>query len=386
MTSLATLLEQQTVIVCVGAGGVGKTTTAAALALEAARRGRRVCVVTIDPARRLSDAMGFDPDRAIGNEPQQIDFAAKGELWAVMLDTSTTFDALIRTYAPSEEQAQNILTNDFYRNIADSMSGAHEYMAMEKLYELHNDERFDLVVVDTPPTSNAIDFLEAPDRITSFLDHRLYKILVTPTGGLARVVNFAAQGFLRTVARIVSASVVDDAIEFFATFDGMEEGFRGRAVAVHDLLIADDTGFVLVTVPRNDTVDDAATFIKTLADADIAVDAIVVNRVHPFFGSERLDELGDGPLAPFITVLHESQTVAMGQDAVLAALTDEVPAGAVVKIPFLDTDVHDLDGPPSCSPPTPIGSSKKSMPLWPMIRPTSTESEQASMCFRPSPS
>ena len=344
MTSLATLLEQQTVIVCVGAGGVGKTTTAAALALEAAQRGRRVCVVTIDPARRLSDAMGFDPDRAIGNEPQQIDVAAKGELWAVMLDTSTTFDGLIRSYAPSEEQAQNILTNDFFRNIADSMSGAHEYMAMEKLYELHNDERFDLVVVDTPPTSNAIDFLEAPDRITQFLDHRLYKILVTPTGGLARVVNFAAQGFLRTVARIVSASVVDDAIEFFAAFDGMEEGFRGRAVAVHDLLIADDTSFVLVTVPRNDTVEDAATFIETLADADIAVDAIVVNRVHPSFGSDRLDDRGDGPLAPFITVLHDSQAVAAGQDTVLATLTDELPAGAVVKIPFLDTDVHDLDG------------------------------------------
>jgi anion-transporting ArsA/GET3 family ATPase len=344
MTSLATLLEQQTVIVCVGAGGVGKTTTAAALALEAAQRGRRVCVVTIDPARRLSDAMGFDPDRAIGNEPQQIDVAAKGELWAVMLDTSTTFDGLIRTYAPSEEQAQNILTNDFFRNIADSMSGAHEYMAMEKLYELHNDERFDLVVVDTPPTSNAIDFLEAPDRITQFLDHRLYKILVTPTGGLARVVNFAAQGFLRTVARVVSASVVDDAIEFFAAFDGMEEGFRGRAVAVHNLLIAEDTAFVLVTVPRNDTVDDAATFIETLAEADIAVDAIVVNRVHPSFGSDRLDGLGNGPLAPFISVLHDSQTVAVGQDTVLATLTDELPAGAVVKIPFLDTDVHDLDG------------------------------------------
>lgn len=344
MTSLATLLEHQTVIVCVGAGGVGKTTTAAALALEAAQRGRRVCVVTIDPARRLSDAMGFDPDRAIGNEPQQIDVAAKGELWAVMLDTSTTFDGLIRTYAPSEEQAQNILTNDFFRNIADSMSGAHEYMAMEKLYELHNDERFDLVVVDTPPTSNAIDFLEAPDRITQFLDHRLYKILVTPTGGLARVVNFAAQGFLRTVARVVSASVVDDAIEFFAAFDGMEEGFRGRAVAVHNLLIAEDTAFVLVTVPRNDTVDDAATFIETLAEADIAVDAIVVNRVHPSFGSDHLDGLGNGPLAPFISVLHDSQTVAVGQDTVLATLTDELPAGAVVKIPFLDTDVHDLDG------------------------------------------
>ena len=344
MNSVAALLEEQSVIVCVGAGGVGKTTTAAALALEAAQRGRRVCVVTIDPARRLSDAMGFDTDRAIGNAPQQIDVETNGELWAAMLDTSTTFDALIRTYAPSDEQAQNILTNDFYRNIANSMSGAHEYMAMEKLYELHNDERFDLVVVDTPPTSNAIDFLEAPDRITQFLDHRLYKILVTPSGGLARVVNFAAQSFLRTVARIVSASVVDDAIEFFAAFDGMEEGFRGRAVAVHDLLIAEDTSFVLVTVPRSDTVHDAAAFIETLGAADIEVDAIVVNRVHPSFGSSHLDGLDDGPLAPFITVLHDSQTVAAGQDAVLASLTDELPAGAVVKIPFLDTDVHDLDG------------------------------------------
>ena len=344
MTTLESLLRQKSILICVGAGGVGKTTTAAALALEAAHRGRRVCVVTIDPARRLSDAMGFDPDRAIGNQPQRIEVDATGELWAVMLDTSTTFDALIRTYALSDEQAHTILTNDFYRNIADSMSGAHEYMAMEKLYELHNDERFDLVVVDTPPTSNAIDFLEAPDRITRFLDHRLYKVLVTPSGGLAKVVNFAAQGFLRTVARIVSASVVDDAIEFFAAFDGMEEGFRGRAVAVHNLLIAEDTAFVLVTVPRNDTVYDAAAFVATLANAGIGVDAIVVNRVHPSFGRERLDGLADGPLAPFLTVLHESQSVAAGQDSVLATLTDELPAGAVVKIPFLDTDVHDLAG------------------------------------------
>ena len=344
MTTLESLLRQKSILICVGAGGVGKTTTAAALALEAAHRGRRVCVVTIDPARRLSDAMGFDPDRAIGNQPQRIEVDATGELWAVMLDTSTTFDALIRTYALSDEQAHTILTNDFYRNIADSMSGAHEYMAMEKLYELHNDERFDLVVVDTPPTSNAIDFLEAPDRITRFLDHRLYKVLVTPSGGLAKVVNFAAQGFLRTVARIVSASVVDDAIEFFAAFDGMEEGFRGRAVAVHNLLIAEDTAFVLVTVPRNDTVYDAAAFVATLANAGIGVDAIVVNRVHPSFGRERLDGLADGPLAPFLTVLHESQSVAAGQDRVLTTLTDELPAGAVVKIPFLDTDVHDLAG------------------------------------------
>ena len=344
MSSLAEILDQRSIVVCVGAGGVGKTTTAAALALEAAKRGRRVCVVTIDPARRLSDAMGFDADRALGNEPQPIDVAERGELWAVMLDTSTTFDALIRTYAPSEEQAQTILTNTFYRNIADSMSGAHEYMAMEKLYELHNDERFDLVIVDTPPSSNAVDFLEAPDRITRFLDHRLYKILVTPSGGLARVVNLAAQGFLRSVARIVSASVVDDAISFFAAFDGMEEGFRGRAEAVHDLLIADDTAFVLVAVPRNDTVDDASVFVQKLADADIAVDGVVVNRVHPSFGPAPKRTTSDASLHPFLLVLEQSQTVASPQDEVLATLTESIPSDAVVKIPFLDNDVHDLDG------------------------------------------
>lgn len=344
MNSLATLLQERSVIVCVGAGGVGKTTTAAALALEAANRGRRVCVVTIDPARRLSDAMGLGPDAPLGNEPQRVNVTVKGELWAVMLDTSTTFDALIRTYALSDEQANTILTNDFFRNIADSMSGAHEYMAMEKLYELHNDDRFDLVIVDTPPTSNAIDFLEAPDRITDFLDHRLYKVLVAPSGGFARVVNFAAQSFLRVVARIVSASVVDDAIEFFATFDGMEEGFRGRAVAVHNLLIAADTAFVLVTVPRNDTIEDATVFVEKLAEADINVEALVVNRVHPHFGANELRGLAEGPLTPFVTVLHQSQQVAAGEQNVLETLTRTLSNGAVVNVPFLDTDVHDLEG------------------------------------------
>ena len=344
MNSLAMLLHERSVIVCVGAGGVGKTTTAAALALEAANRGRRVCVVTIDPARRLSDAMGLGADAPLGNEPQRVDVAVNGELWAVMLDTSTTFDALIRTYALNDEQANTILTNDFFRNIADSMSGAHEYMAMEKLYELHNDDRFDLVIVDTPPTSNAIDFLEAPDRITDFLDHRLYKVLVAPSGSFARVVNFAAQSFLRVVARIVSASVVDDAIEFFATFDGMEEGFRDRAVAVHNLLIADSTSFVLVTVPRNDTIDDATIFVEKLAEADINVEALVVNRVHPRFGTNELRGLAQGPLAPFVTVLHESQQVAAGEQNVLQTLTRTLTNGVVVNIPFLDADVHDLEG------------------------------------------
>ncbi|MEX1216974.1 MAG: ArsA-related P-loop ATPase [Acidimicrobiales bacterium] len=345
MNSLASLLEQKSVVICVGTGGVGKTTTSAALALEAAKRGRRVCVVTMDPARRLSDAMGFEGDEAIGNDPQRVPIDAKGELWALMLDTATTFDALIRTYALTEEQASSILSNDFYRNIADSMSGAHEYMAMEKLYELHNDNRFDLVVVDTPPTANAIDFLEAPDRIKQFLDHRLYKVLVTPTGSIARAVNFAAQGLLRTVARIVSASVVDDAINFFATFDGMEEGFRNRAESVHDLLIANDTAFVLVTIPRTDTIQDASEFVAKLAEAKIDIDALVINRVHPHFGTPNTrirTEVGT-ELEPFLIVLRESQTVAAGEDTVLETLTSSLIDGVMVKVPFLDTDVHDIE-------------------------------------------
>lgn len=344
--SIAELLDRRTVVVCVGTGGVGKTTTAAALALAAARRGRRVCVLTIDPARRLSDAMGIAPDAAIGDEPRPIDLGTldgDGELWAMMLDTTSTFDALIRTYAPSEEQASAILANGFYRNIADSMSGAHEYMAMEKLYELHGDDRFDLVVVDTPPTVNAVDFLEAPDRITRFLDHRLYKVLVTPAGGLARVANVAARTFLRTVSRIVGASVVDDAIDFFASFDGMEEGFRDRAESVQRLLRADGTAFVLVATPQSDVVRDAVGFTMLLDDAGIPTDAVVVNRVHPRFARSVPTGLDSTPLAPFATVLADAVAIADAEDSSIAPLVDR-PDRAVARVPLLAADVHDLLG------------------------------------------
>jgi len=351
IVSATELIEKRSVIVCVGAGGVGKTTTAAALALEAAQRGRRAIVVTIDPARRLSDALGLEGDSAVSDEPRRIAVDAPGEMWAAMLDASKTFDALIRTYARSEEQATNILTNRFYQNITHSMGGAHEYMAMEKLYELHNDDRFDLVIVDTPPTTNAVEFLEAPDRITTFFDHRLYKILVTPTGGLARAVNFAAQGVVRTVSKIVGASVVDDVIEFFASFDGMEDGFRARAVAVRELLTAEDTAFALVTVPRRDTLDGAIDFVDHLAEANIAIDLLVVNRVHPRFTQRPPDvlhqELGRLAATAFegaATALSESVAIADAQHHDLASLTGSLGQTAVVTVPYFDTDVHDLAG------------------------------------------
>lgn len=348
MNVLARLVDERSVLVCVGTGGVGKTTTAAALAMAAARRGRRVCVLTIDPARRLSDAMGIDEEVALGNDPRRIvlpddDDRPGGELWAVMLDTATTFDALIATYAPTPQQEHTILTNRFYRNIADSMSGAHEYMAMEKLYELHADDRFDLVVVDTPPTTNAIDFLEAPDRIRRFLDHRLYSVLVTPTGGLARVANAAARTFLRSVARIVGASVVDDAIEFFAAFDGMEDGFRARAATVEQLLRADGTAFVAVAAPRPDVVRDVLAFTALLDGTGISTDAVVVNRVHPRFAPAGPNGVDDPALAASVAVLAEAVAIADAEDAALLPLHELLDA-EVVRVPLLDADVHDLAG------------------------------------------
>ena len=228
-SSLRTLVEECRILVCCGSGGVGKTTTAAVLALEAARAGRRAVVVTIDPAKRLADALGLD---GLTGTPAKIDGDWPGELWALMLDTKSTFDDLVVGNAADEAQARRILDNRFYRNISGALSGTQEYMAMEKLYELHQRTEFDLVVVDTPPTRNALDFIDAPRRLSRFLDHRLFRMVTAPGRGVMKAVNVAAQTFLRTVAKVVGAEVIDDAITFFAAFEGMEAGFKERAEKV----------------------------------------------------------------------------------------------------------------------------------------------------------
>ena len=179
MASLGEIVAERSIIVCCGSGGVGKTTAAAALAVAAADRGRRACVVTIDPAKRLADALGLD---ALTNEPNRVAGAGSdgGELWAMMLDTTATFDDVVRRHAGTAQQAETILANRIYRNISGSLSGTQEYMAMEKLHDLHADRRFDVVIVDTPPTRNALDFLDAPRRLTRFLDHKLFRLLTMP--------------------------------------------------------------------------------------------------------------------------------------------------------------------------------------------------------------
>jgi anion-transporting ArsA/GET3 family ATPase len=345
---LRPLLTDNEIIVCTGSGGVGKTTTAAVLALEAARQGLRACVVTIDPAKRLANAMGLE---GLTNTASEVDGDWPGELWALMLDTKSTFDDLVVKHAESREQAENILGNRFYRNISGALSGTQEYMAMEKLFELHEDGRFDLIVVDTPPTRNALDFLEAPRRLTRFLDHRLYRVLMAPTRGIVKAVNVAAQAFLRTISKVVGGDVVRDAITFFQAFDGMEQGFRERADHVLNLLSHEETAFVLVAAPRSDVVEEATYFAEKLREADIPIRALIVNRMHPRFSDaspaamhERARTLAGTDLGALYANLADFLTVASREEAHLTGLTDRVAPAPVVRVPFLQTDVHDLDG------------------------------------------
>lgn len=347
--SLARLTSERRIVVCCGSGGVGKTTTSAVVALEGARLGRKAVVVTIDPAKRLADALGL---AGLTHEPSRIDGPWPGELWAMMLDTKSTFDALVRRHATTSEQAERIVANRFYRNISEALSGTQEYMAMEKLYELHEESDFDLVVVDTPPTRHALDFLDAPRRLSRFLEHRLFRVLVSPRSGLVKAVNVAAQAFLRSVSKVVGGDVIDDALAFFRAFEGMEQGFRERAARVNDLLADDRTAFVLVASPRRDTLAEARYFAERLGTAGIGVEALVVNRVHPLFGDAlaeatraRAGTLADTALGPLYANLADLQTVASREREHLAGLADVVPATAdVVWVPFLGSDVHDLAG------------------------------------------
>jgi anion-transporting ArsA/GET3 family ATPase len=308
-------LAQRSIVVCCGSGGVGKTTTAAALALEGARQGRRACVVTIDPAKRLADALGLGE---LTNEPRAIEGPWDGELWALMLDTKSTFDSLVTRYAASPEQAASILDNRLYRNISGALSGTQEYMAMEKLYELSNEGRFDLIVVDTPPTRNALDFLDAPRRLTRFLDNRIFRLLMMPT----------------------TREMVNDAVAFFQAFEGMEEGFRQRAAAVFELLKAESTAFVLVTSPRRDAVQEAGFFASKLGESGIDVNGLVVNRLHPRFGDAPVpDGLGD-----LSKNLADFRAIAEREEHHFEALATRVAPAPVARVPFLAGDVHDLQG------------------------------------------
>ncbi len=294
----------------------------------------------VEPAERarglLDDALGL---ARIGNEPARIDGPWPGELWAVMLDAKKTFDALVDAQAPTPEQAERIKANRFYRNVSGALSGTQEYMAAEKLYELHTSDRFDVVVVDTPPSRAALDFLDAPARLTRFLDHRLYRLMTMPTRGPLRAVNAAAQGFVRTLAKVVGAEAIDDAITFFKAFEGMDRGFRERADAVAQLLTDPSTAYVLVASPRRDTVEEARFVAERLRSTGRNVPAVIINRMTPRFGSVASEGAVPGPLT---RNLEELTALADTEEAQLAPLFDVVGETVVVRVPLLADDVHNL--------------------------------------------
>jgi anion-transporting ArsA/GET3 family ATPase len=339
------------VVVCCGTGGVGKTTTAAAIALEAARRGRRACVVTIDPAKRLANALGLV---ALADTPTEIAPAAwdpngesTGRLFALMLDTKSTFDRLVTRHAGDEEQAQRILDNRFYRNISGALGGTQEYMAMEKLHELHHDGGFDLVVVDTPPTRHALDFVDAPARLLRLFENRLFRVMMMPTRASMKIAGVALQTLLRTLSKVVGREVIDDVIAFFRAFEGMEAGFRERAHTVQALIADPETSFALVTTPRRDAVDEAEYFASRLVEHRLHVDALIVNRVSPTFTSTspaELHALADArpELATHYRLLADVETVATRERTELARVRDRLPDTPVALVPLFSRDVHDL--------------------------------------------
>jgi anion-transporting ArsA/GET3 family ATPase len=345
---------------------VGKTTAAAVLALAGARQGRDAVVVTIDPAKRLANALGLD---ALSDTAREIDrklwdpdgtAPAGGRLSALMLDTKSTFDHLVLKYSADPTQGQRILENRFYRNISGALAGTQEYMAMEKLHELHDEGGYELIVIDTPPTRNALDFLDAPARLTRLLDNKIFRLVMAPTRASFRVANIALQAFFRTVSKIIGTEVVEDLVLFFQAFEGMEDGFRQRAHRVLELLSDEGTAFVLVTAPARDAVSEAGYFADRLERAGLRVNGLVVNRIHPEFGAEEPGGLrdrsraladgeeatGDGAAAGRLGELYANLAdfveLAERERRHLEGLERSIGRVPVVRVPELGVEVCDL--------------------------------------------
>jgi anion-transporting ArsA/GET3 family ATPase len=288
--TLDQLVQTQKVIVCVGSGGVGKTTMAAAIALKAAALGQKVCVLTIDPAKRLANSLGVaalgNVESRVGND--RLEAAGirtpSGQLWAMMLDTKRTWDDLVARFATSPEQAKRILENHYYQQISSALAGSQEFMAMEKLYELHESGRYDVIVLDTPPTRHALDFLDAPRKMMGFMDEGVLKLFLTPS----RMAGKFGLGFLKgssalmfkVLERITGFEVLRDISDFINSFSGMHAGFRDRANKVEQFLRAGGSSFVLVTSPNPLTVEEARFFFWKLREYQMPFGGFIVNRVQ----------------------------------------------------------------------------------------------------------
>jgi anion-transporting ArsA/GET3 family ATPase len=370
--SIDQLLAAKEIVIHCGSGGVGKTTTAAAAAAEAAvHLGGKVLVLTVDPARRLANALGIEQFGNVETQVQQAAFTAagvepRGELWAAMLDTKQSWDDLIRRHAPDAKTRDAILANPLYQNLMGRFVQSHDYIAMERLYDLHSSGTYDLIVVDTPPTRNAIDFLEAPARMADFFSSRLLRWLTAPAR--SRVVNFASKPFYTVADRILGTQFLQDIAEFFLLFQSMYDGFVERAEAVEKVLHDRRTTFVVVTTLESAPVREAEFFIQELGRRDLHLGAVVLNKVLPSWLVDRRSataaralEKRAGPVAAEVAaalgedveqverVLHEVGTSFLNFQVVaqreaetraeLAATPDVVAA-----VPYFERDIVDVEG------------------------------------------
>jgi anion-transporting ArsA/GET3 family ATPase len=375
-------LEVGRIVVCVGCGGVGKTTVAAALALEAARRHRTVAVITIDPARRLADALGVDK---LGNEPQEIPrdqltalgVPEDGGMFAMMLDMKRTFDDLVERFAESPAARDAVLANPIYRHVSDALAGSVEYSAMETVFQLCEQERFDLVIVDTPPAQHALDFLDAPQRMVDFLESRIVQILIHPAMAAGRfgfkVFHRGARKVLQLLEKVSGLGFLEDISEFLMAFEHMSEGFRDRALQVRELLLGPEASFILVAGPARESALQAEQLHDRLEATGVPLSAVLINRVHRWPGDSGVPPLSaDTPAAPadvaaLATALAQSEgadfPATAAAEAAIAAATGyaeqvrrDVRATESLQrrterqgrywgtIPELAEDVHDLAG------------------------------------------
>lgn len=376
----AALLRTRRIIVCVGAGGVGKTTLAAALGLGAARSGQRALVLTIDPARRLADALGVG---ALGNEPcaiprevlSRLGVPAQGALSALMLDMKRTFDDLVERFSESPEARDRILQNRIYQNVSDALAGSAEYSAMEKVFELADSGEFDRLIVDTPPSQHALDFLEAPQRLLEFLDSSIVQLLLHPAFAAGRfgfrVFQRGAHRVLKVIEKISGVNFLEDVSEFLMAFEGMSEGFRQRARRVNALLLGHETGFVLAAGPASESVAHADAFLARLETSGVPLVGVILNRarVWPGAGPAPASIPQAGREVEAVRALADALAAATGSHADAAAQAairaaseyaslvrrDEEATRALRaeasalgcfwrRVPELPRDIHDLDG------------------------------------------
>jgi anion-transporting ArsA/GET3 family ATPase len=351
-------LRTQQVLVCVGAGGVGKTTTAAALAFGLAQRGRKVAVVTIDPARRLASALGL---AELPSEPHRIApelFAAQGiemdgELWAMMLDAKRTFDELIARLAPDERTRDEILANPVYRELSTAIAGSHELSAIAKLHELHEEHDFDAIVLDTPPSRNTLDFLDAPNRMLGFLEGRALQVFLAPGGLTARLFGRGTALVFAIFARVTGVDMLGELSRFFRSLTGVIEGFGERTRGVSALLRSPQTSFLIVTSPEAEPSREAGFLAGRLESAGMTPDELIVNRVH----TQSLHGLDEGELVELIAPalgerlgervasnLTDFDLLASRDRETIAALSQSLGGRAPIVVAHLDEDVQDLLG------------------------------------------